>query len=180
MSCFISTGLTFQCSDGLGGIKKIYVVGGSATAEITGYTYDAEGSITGATSTSGTKLLGFDVKRNTSSFVQTVTKSFENSSVFFEGVLTVVFYKYDEEKRNILEALSQNDQLQIIAIDQNDVQYMVGQVNGAYLSGGDANSGTALGDGNKMTFIFSSQEPTPSRVIQGALGTVFTGATIVN
>ncbi len=126
------------------------------------------------------QLLGFDVKRNTSSLVQTVTKSFENSSVYFEQVLTVVFYKYDEDKRNILQALSQNDQLQIIAIDQNDVQYMVGQVNGAYLSGGDANSGTALGDGNKLTFIFTGQEPTPARVISGALGTVFTGATIVN
>lgn len=180
MSCFISTGLTFECSDGLGGIKKIYVVGGSATAEVTGFTYDADGAITGATSTSGTQLLGFDVKRNTSSLVQTVTKSFENSSVFFEQVLTVVFFKYDQDKRNILQALSQNDQLQIIAIDQNDVQYMVGQVNGMYLSGGDANSGTALGDGNKLTFIFSGQEPTPARVISGALGTVFTGATIVN
>lgn len=179
MSCFIQSGITIGCSDGLGGIKKIYIVGGSATAEVTGFTYDADGAITGTSSTSGTTLYGFDVKRNTSSLVQTVTKSFENSSVFFEQVLTVVFFKYDQDKRNILRALSQNDNLQIVAIDQNDVQYMVGQVNGMYLSGGDANSGTALGDGNKLNMIFSGQEPEPARVIEGALASVFAGASIV-
>jgi hypothetical protein len=176
MSCFISSGIALGCSDGIGGIKKVYIVGGGG--EVTGFTYDASGEITGATSTSGTTLYGFEVKRNTSSLAQNVTKSFENGTIFFEQVLTIVAFYYSQDKRNLLKILSQNDQLQIIAIDQNDVQYMLGQVNGMYLSGGSAATGTALGDRNGFEFVFTGQEKEPARVIDGALATVFTGAAI--
>ena len=176
MSCFISSGIALGCSDGIGGIKKVYIVGGGG--EVTGFTYDASGEITGATSTSGTTLYGFEVKRNTSSLAQNVTKSFENGTIFFEQVLTIVAFYYSQDKRNLLKILSQNDQLQIIAIDQNDVQYMLGQVNGMYLSGGSAATGTALGDRNGFEFVFTGQEKEPARVIDGALATVFAGASI--
>jgi len=176
MSCYISSGVQLGCSDGIGGIKKIYVVGGGGA--VTGYTYDANGAITGATSTTGTTLYGFELKRNTSSLSQNVTKSFENGTIYFEQVLTAVMYKYDQEKRNQLKILSQNDNIQIIAIDQNDVQYLLGQVNGMYLSGGSAATGTAFGDRNGFELIFTGQEHEPARVITGALATVFAGDTI--
>jgi len=178
MPCFISSGLELGCSDGIGGIKKIYIVGG-ATGEVTGLTYNATGAITGATSVSGTSIYGFELKRNTSSLSQNVTKSFENGTIYFEQVLTAVFFKYDQDKRNQVKILSQNDQIQIIAIDQNDVQYYLGQVNGMYLSGGSAATGTALGDRNGFELIFTGQEQEPARVISGTLASVFTGATIV-
>ena len=177
MSCYISSGISLGCSDGVGGIKKIYIVGGGGS--VTGYTYDADGAITGATSTTGTTLYGFELKRNTSSLTQNVQKNFENSSIFFDQVLSVVFFKYDQDKRNELKILSQNDELQIIAIDQNNVQYLLGQTNGMYLSGGNAASGTALADGSKFTLEFMGQEPVPANVIEGALASVFTGASIV-
>ena len=60
MPCFISSGLALECSDGIGGIKKIYIVGG-ATGEVTGLTYNATGAITGATSVSGTSIYGFEL-----------------------------------------------------------------------------------------------------------------------
>ena len=176
MSCYISSGIALGCSDGIGGIKKVYIVGG--VGEVTGFTYSASGAITGATSSTGTTLYGFEVKRNTSSLSQNVTKSFENGTIFFEQVLTIVAYYYDQDKRNLLKTLSQNDQIQIVAIDQNDVQYMLGQVNGMFLSGGSAATGTALGDRNGFEFVFTGQEQEPARVITGALATVFTGATI--
>lgn len=177
MSCYISSGVQLGCSDGIGGIKKIYVVGGPG--EVTGYTYNASGEVTGATSTTGTTLYGFELKRNTSSLAQNVTKNFENGTIFFEQVLTAILFKYDQDKRNQLKILSQNDQIQIIGIDQNDVQYLLGQVNGMYLSGGSAATGTAFGDRNGFELIFTGQEQEPARVISGALSAVFTGASIV-
>jgi hypothetical protein len=87
-------------------------------------------------------------------------------------------YKYDQDKRNKLKILSQNDNIQIIAIDQNDVQYLLGQINGMYLSGGSAATGTAFGDRNGFELIFTGQEHEPARQIIGALGTVFSGDTI--
>lgn len=178
MSCFITSGEQLGCSDSIGGIKKVYIVGNGGT--VTGYTYDADGAVTGATSTSGTTLYGFALKRGVSSLTQTLQKSFENGTVFFEQVLNIVLYKYDQEKRNKLKVLSQNDTLQIIAIDQNDTQYLIGQVNYSYLSGGDVTSGTALGDRNGFSLSFTAQEFEPARVIDGALATVFSGATIVD
>jgi YD repeat-containing protein len=176
MSCYISSGAALGCSDSIGGVKKIYVVGGGGS--VTGYTYDADGAITGATSTSGTTLYGFELKRNTSSYVQTTTKNYENGTVYWEQVLTAVLFKYDQEKRNQLKVLGQNDTLQIVVIDQNDVQYLMGQVNYSYLSGGSAGTGLALGDRNGFELIFTAQEFEPSRVIDGALASVFTGASI--
>ena len=177
MSCFISSGVQLGCSDGIGGIKKIYIVGGGGS--VTGYTYDADGAITGATSTTGTTLYGFELKRNTSSLSQNTTKNFENGTIYFEQVLTAIMYKYDQEKRNQLKVLSQNDNLQIVAIDQNDVQYLLGQVNGMYLSGGSAATGTAFGDRNGFELIFSGMEFEPARVINGSLSAVFVGDSIV-
>jgi hypothetical protein len=177
MSCYISSGIQLGCSDGIGGIKKIYIVGGGGS--VTGLTYTTDGSITGATSTAATTLYGFELKRNTSSLAQNTTKSFEQGTIYWEQVLTAVFFKYDQDKRNQLKILGQNDQLQIIAIDQNDVQYYLGQTNGMYLSGGSAATGTAFGDRNGFEMIFTGQEPQPANVIDGALSAVFAGASIV-
>jgi hypothetical protein len=175
-TCYISSGIALGCSDSLGSLKEIYVVGG-ATGEITAVTYDADGAITGSTVASGTTIYSFQLKRNTSSLTQNTTKSYENGTVYWEQLLVAVFYKYDQDKRNQLLILGQNDQLQIIAVDQNDTQYYLGQVNGMYLSAGVAGTGTALGDRNGFELTFSGAEPQPSRVINGALATVFSGAT---
>ena len=176
MPCYITSGEALGCSDSIGGIKKVYIVGGGG--EVTGYTYNTSGAITGATSTTGTTLYGFELKRNTSSLTQNVTKSYENGTVYFEQILEVVLFKYDQEKRDKMKVLAQNDNLQIIAIDQNDVQYLLGQVNFSYLSGGAATSGLALGDRNGFSLTFTAQEAEPARVITGTLASVFTGATI--
>jgi hypothetical protein len=189
MSCYINSAVALGCSDGIGGIKKIYIVGGGGT--VTGYTYDADGAITGATSTTGTTLYGYELKRNTSSLAQNTTKNFENGTIFFEQVLTAILYRYSQEKRNQLKVLSQNDNINIVAIDQNDTYYLLGQINGMYLSGGSAATGTAFGDRNGFEMIFTGQEHEPARVILSTtydetsatyaqvLGSVFTGATIV-
>jgi hypothetical protein len=174
MSCYISSGVDLGCSDGIGGIKSIWVLGASgATAPsvssvaITGTT----GPITGITG-SGV-WYNFELKRNTSSLSQNTTKNFENGTIYWEQVLTAVLFKYDQDKRNQLLVLGQNDQTQIIAIDQNDTQYYLGQVNGLYLSGGSAATGTAFGDRNGFELIFTGQEAEPANVVSGVLSSIF-------
>ena len=174
MSCYISSGVDLGCSDGIGGIKSIWVLGASgATAPdvtavaVTGTT----GPITGITG-SGV-WYNFELKRNTSSLSQNTTKNFENGTIFFEQVLTAVLFRYDQTKRNQIKILSQNDQLEIIAIDQNNTYYYLGQVNGMYLSGGSAATGTAFGDRNGFELIFTGQESAPANVVSGVLSTIF-------
>jgi hypothetical protein len=174
MSCYISSGVDLGCSDGIGGIKSIWVLGASggtapsvSAVAITGTT----GPITGITG-SGV-WYNFELKRNTSSLAQNTTKNFENGTIFWEQVLTAVLFKYDQDKRNQLLVLGQNDKIQIVAVDQNDVAYYLGQVNGLYLSGGSAATGTAFGDRNGFELIFTGQEAEPANVVNGALPTVF-------
>lgn len=174
MSCYISSGVDLGCSDGIGGIKSIWVLGASgATApsvsavSITGST----GPITGITG-SGV-WYNFELKRNTSSLSQNTTKNFENGTIYWEQVLTAVLFKYDQDKRNQLLVLGQNDKIQIVAVDQNDVAYYLGQVNGMYLSGGSAATGTAFGDRNGFELIFTGQEAAPANVVSGTLSTIF-------
>lgn len=183
MSCFISQGVSLnECSDSIGGIQKIFIAGGSGTTlgGVTGYTYDGDDSITGATAATGTTFFGFGLKRGTSSLTQNIQKSFENGTIFFDQELLAVMYKYDADKRLILQNLTQKDNLQIIAIDQNGTQYMLGQVRGMFTSAGSATSGLALGDRNGFEITFLGQEPVPARVIIGDLPTVFAGATFVD
>jgi len=177
-TCYISSGIELGCSDGIGSVKKIYIVGG-ATGDVTGYTYNADGAITGATSSTGTTLYGFNLKRNTSDYTQNIQKDYVNGSIFYNQVLNAVFYKYDQDKRNQLLTLSHNDQIQIIVVDQNGTQYLMGQENGSYLSGGATTTGTQFADRNGMNLTFTADEKEPSRVIIGSLASVFTGATIV-
>ena len=171
MSCYISSGVQLGCSDGIGGIREIYIVGGGGS--ITGLTYTADGSITGGTATTGTTIYGFQVKRNTSSLTQNVTKSFENGTIFYDQELKVVFYKYDQAKRDQVKILGQNDQLQVIAVDQLGTQYYLGQTNGMFLSAGALGTGTAYGDRNGMELTFKGQEQNPANVIVGDLASVF-------
>jgi hypothetical protein len=173
-SCYLSSGVDLGCSDGIGGIKSIWVLGTSgATApsvsavSITGTT----GPITGITG-SGV-WYNFELKRNTSSLSQNTTKNFENGTIFWEQVLTAILFKYDQDKRNQLLVLGQNDNIKIVAVDQNDVNYYLGQVNGMYLSGGSAATGTAFGDRNGFELIFTGQEADPANVVSGTLSTIF-------
>ena len=170
MSCYISSGIALGCSDGIGGIKTIYIVGG--TGSFTGYSANADGSITGITASTGTTLFTFEVKRNTSSLTQTITKNYEQGSIYFDQDLKGVFYKYDQQKRNEVKILSQNDKLQIIAEDQNGVLYLLGQENGMYLSGGSAATGQNFGDKNGFDLEWKGMEKTPANVIVGPLSSL--------
>ena len=181
MSCYITSGVALGCSDGIGGIKQIYVLGTTgATAAVTGVTYSGasvSAPITGLTG-EGT-WYSFELKRNTSSLSQNTTKNFENGTIYWEQVLTAILFKYDQAKRDILLEMGLNDKMKVIAIDQNDTQYYLGQVNGMYLSGGSAATGTQYGDRNGFEMVFSGQEPQPANTIAGALASVFAGASIV-
>jgi hypothetical protein len=174
MSCYISSGVDLGCSDGIGGIKSIWVLGtsGATAPSVTAVNLSgATGPISGITGAG--VWYNFELKRNTSSLSQNTTKNFENGTIFWEQVLTAVLFKYDQDKRNQLLLLGQNDKIQIVAVDQNDVNYYLGQVNGMYLSGGSAATGTAFGDRNGFELIFTGQEAEPANVVSGNLSTIF-------
>jgi len=171
MSCFLTSGQVLGCADSIGGLKKVYIAGSTGSTGsgyFTEFEFNSDDAITGATGQTGTTLIGFELKRNTSSLTQNVVKSYENGTVYFEMLLEMSLFKYDVDKRNAMKVLSQNDTLQLIAIDNNNNYYMVGQVNKCYLQSGNATSGLALGDKNGFTWTFQAQEADPARLIDAA------------
>lgn len=173
MSCYISAGNTLDsCSVGVGGILEVWI---AADGLLTGYTYDADDQVTGITSSSGTTLYHFELKRGLSSLTQTINKSFENGTLFFTQELTIVMHKMSAAKRNQMYLLALNDKLQIIAKDNNGIQYLLGKVYGLNASG-TAETGAALADANSITLTFTAEEAEPADLISGAIADVFDGS----
>lgn len=168
-ACYISSGVACSsCDVSTGGIRKVYIVGGGT---VTGFTYDANDQITGVTATTGTTVFEFCLKRGVSSLTQTITKSYENATLFYEQVLNIVLYKMDTNKRNQILLMAVNDFLQIIAEDNNGVLYWLGETNGMSLSG-SAGTGTGLGDRNGFELTFTGQEPQLASILSPDLATV--------
>jgi len=174
-SCYISSGVQLGCSDGIGGINYIYILGGASGATVSGVTYDANDEITGATG-NGT-FYKFALKRNTSVLDQAVNKNFANGTIYYTPTLKVVFYYYQASLRDQVLLLAKNDNLQVIAVDRNGTQYMLGLTNGLYISAGTASSGTQFADRNGWEITFTGEEPLLAPIISGSLSSVFSGFT---
>jgi hypothetical protein len=161
MSCYISSGVSFGCSDSLGSLKTVWILGDSGHT-VSAVAVDSDEAITGFTGT-GT-WYKFDVKRNTSSLTQVINKSFENGTVFYSQDVVMAFYKYDADKRNVVKLLSQDDNLKVVVEDQNGTQYYLGEQNGLYVGSGQGETGLAVGDRNGFSINLTGQEPNLAKV----------------
>lgn len=175
MSCFISSGISLGCADSLGSLKTVYILGDSGHT-VSSISQTADEAISGITGT-GT-FYKFAVKRNTSSLTQTANKSFENGTVYYQPDLVLSFYKYDQDKRNLVKLMAQDDNLKVVVVDQNDTAYYLGEVNGMYLSAGTAETGLAVGDKNGFSLTLTGQEPNLASTLTAPLVDVVSGITV--
>jgi hypothetical protein len=163
MACIVNSGISLGCSDSLGGIKEVYIMGTSGATEPTlSYTQDGDEVVTGLTADVSATFYKFAVKRNTSSLTQTITKSFEAGTIYYQQDLVLSFYKYDQDKRNLVKLMGFNDNLKVVVVDQNDTAYYLGIVNGMFLQAGTTESGLAVGDKNGFSLTLQAQEPLPA------------------
>lgn len=175
MSCFISSGISLGCADSLGSLKTVYILGDSGHT-VSSISQTSDEAISGITGT-GT-FYKFAVKRNTSSLTQTANKSFENGTVYYQPDLVLSFYKYDQDKRNLVKLMAQDDDLKVVVVDQNDTAYYLGEVNGMYLSAGAAETGLAVGDKNGFSLTLTGQEPNLANTLTDTLANVVSGITV--
>jgi hypothetical protein len=164
MACTLSSGIALTCRESVGGIKTAYILDASG-AEIT--LTEANGVVTAmsvggssVTSLSG-DMFEFEQTKQTASLVSTVTASEENGTVFHSSVLSLVFNKLEATKLNQLKLLAANSKLVIVVKDNNDKFWMVGNENGAVVSGGSAETGTAFGDRSGVTIEFTGLSKSP-------------------
>jgi hypothetical protein len=174
MACDITSGFQLGCRDNTGGIKNIYILSGSIS-NISG----TQGLITGI-SGSGT-FYQFQLFRQTSNYSEELVATPENGTIVYNQTANAVFFKMQTSTRNQIRVLAQNPNLKIIIETQNGSEdgdarwFLMGQINGAQLLSGTAQTGTAFSDLNGYNLVFSGNEPNPASEISGS-ATSFTGS----
>lgn len=166
-SCMtLTSGICRGCRDNAGGIKKIYV------ADITDVTFPIttyNGVITNITLDDADWYV-LQPNKYSSSWTENINVSVENGTLCYEQVVTAVFGKNDQALRDVVTELAKGD-LMLIIVDNNDVMWLIGtQDNGAYVSGGNSASGTALTDLNGWTLNFTCMAKFPANTVVPAEG----------
>ena len=144
MACNISSGIAVSCRESVGGLKYAYILDASgADITVTESNGVASAISVGATSVDAlaVDMFKFDQIKNTASLVETVNASEENGTIFYTSVLSLVFNKLEATKLNSLKLLAANSKLLVVVKDNNDTLWMVGNTNGAIVSGGSSESG---------------------------------------
>ena len=174
-SCLVTSNICKGCRDNVGGIKAAYIVAGC----VTGTTVDANGKILTVGATGGT-VYTFQVEKNTSSFVETITASLENGSVFYQQDLTLVFFKLDQAKRNQIRLLAQNTDMKVFVETNDGSIFYLGEDFGMFLSAGTGESGTTFGDRNGYSITLQGLEKDPARELANSLSATLVGLSLSN
>ena len=170
MPCDITSGFQLGCRDNTGGLKSIYILSGSISS-ISG----SQGLIT-AISGSGV-WYEFQLFRQTSNYSEELVATPENGTIVYNQTCNAVFFKMQTSVRNQVRVLAQNPNLSIIIETQNGSEtgaarwFLMGQVNGAQLLSGTAQTGTAFSDLNGYNLVFSGNEPNPASEVSGSATT---------
>ena len=165
--CATLAGIALDCRDNVGGIETIYIQGVSGSISFT--TPPVTGSVGVADilfdSIAGTTTLAefekYDLVKQTGALSEAGTFSDENGTVFFTSTVTAVFNKMDAAKLTELYALAVAAKLVVLVKDNNGVFWMIGNERGAVATSSTEDTGTAFGDRNGITMVFTGIDNTP-------------------
>lgn len=163
MACLLTTGFTKDCRDAVGGIKNMWVF-----SKNIGASYVVSGSPAKITQIVGlgdlsVEVFEYQLRREASSFTETINNSYENSTLFYSQELAFSLAKLSSDKRNELALLAKNN-VSIIILDNNGAYWLLGKNFGLQL-GGTAMSGTAFADKNGYDLTFTGNESEPAQEV---------------
>lgn len=161
MSCLITKGRLVPCKDKVGGLYKVWFAN---FGTITGLTYSAtDDSISGSTDAS---LYEYELK-GTSTLVQSMTSSRENGTTFVTQTLTLSLQGLSAQDNHEIMLLAYG-RPHVFVQDNNGNTWLVGKVNGADLTTGDANTGAAFGDAYAYTLTLVAMEKQYANLVAGS------------
>jgi hypothetical protein len=163
MACELTSGRTRGCKDAVGGIKAIYVCAHEDLPELTFENNEYGGGVAPhyISDIEEVTLYKFDLPKHTGSFVENVTSSVENGTVFWEQVLAIQLHKLDKQTRAELYLHAIN-RLAIFVLDNNDNLFLMGRRDGAEVTEGEWTTGVLKGDMNGYGLTFTAEEKFPA------------------
>jgi hypothetical protein len=180
MSCFISSGYTLDCrTASTGGISTVWILGGSGSASVTGWTSNGDDQIVSA-SGSGT-FYKFELTKQGSSFTEDIAVNTTSSSVVFTPTLVMNLPKLDKTLRNMFFELVGQNSILFIVKDNNNRYWSGSWNNGALVISGGIATGQAYTDLNGLNALtIQGGEPEASQeiVVTTTLQAVFSGITV--
>lgn len=168
----LTSGICRGCKDNAGGIKKVYIAD-EALVDWTKFdqapapttdTDPVEGTITNLELVTGASWYVFQVNKYSSSWTETINVA-DTGNVSYQQVVSLVFSKNSQDKRNVISEIAKGDLVMIIE-DNNGKKWLIGsEDNGVALSGGTSTSGTAMGDMNGWSPEFTCNSVSPANEI---------------
>lgn len=167
MACEIVQGGTIACRDSVGGSGLSLLIGEYGNVPQANITASS-GVISAMTCSTGKRFFKYELDKENAQFNDNVITDVNNGTTHSEQTLTFTMKKMSAALRNNLLTLAYN-RLIIVVKDANGVNYVMGQVNGADLTGNEGTTGKALGDMNGHTLTFTAKEPVPANTISDAI-----------
>jgi hypothetical protein len=163
MACNLTAGRNEVCKESVGGLAGVYFVNYTGSlANITNG--DADALIESLPA--GLTAYYYDLK-GTSAYTETVNSSRENGTTFFSQELVLNLKKLTNEMTTQLKLMAYGRPQIFVHTMQGDT-LLVGQREGADLTGGTIQTGAALGDLYGYSITFTGQEQFPAAFISGS------------
>lgn len=163
MACNLSAGRQEPCKDSIGGIAAVYFL--NYTGSLANST-DGENDALISSLPTGLTVYEYDLKGN-SSYTETVNSSRDNGTTFFNQELVLNLKKLTNEMTTQLKLMAYG-RPQIFIHTMNGDTLLVGQREGADVTGGTIQTGAAIGDLYGYSITFTGQEKFPASFISGS------------
>lgn len=154
--CFSVSGLSYSCQTNIGGIKSAYITN---FENVQSYTANTEGTIVGITMSAGSQFHEFQFNSNTGSITEELASDRINGTSFFTTTTNLVFNRREAAKRDKLLVLT-NAQPRLVCIvkDSNNLYWIQGLDEGAYVVSNTTGSGVQKADANNYQIAIESQQ----------------------
>jgi hypothetical protein len=163
MSCNLTAGRNEVCKESVGGLAGVYFVNYTGSlANVTDGDSDALISVL----PTGLTAYYYDLK-GSSAYTETVNSSRDNGTTFFSQELVLNLKKLTNEMTTQLKLMAYG-RPQIFVHTQNGETLLVGQREGADVTGGTIQTGAAMGDLFGYSITFTGQEKFPASFISGS------------
>ena len=169
MACDISMGRDEVCKDGLGGLRKIYIVNYNSSyydSVSSGDLGDEEIS-TISTLPASANAYEFELRSDNNTLEETNEQSRDNGTSFWTQTLTVNLKKQSKESQAQLKLLSYG-RPHVIVEDSNGLYRLLGFQNGMEVSV-NTMTGGALGDMSGYSLTFEGKELNPAYFVADSL-----------
>ena len=151
MACVLTSGRLLNCTDKVGGAKRIYFANYSP---LTAAWTETAKEITG---TPTLTVYRYDLENGTGGATETITKSVENGTRYYEIGGDFILSGIDKAMQAELDLLTAG-RLFVFVEDYNGNILFYGKENGCHVVGGSAATGTANGDLNGYTLTIMGKE----------------------